>query len=108
MKPRDRLDPELTEAVELMPFDEVTAELLPALRVPFAMPSSDAVERSDRVVPGDPAVALRVHRAKGATGVLPCVYSIHGGGYVLGSNTMDDVLFDALCPKLGVVGVSVE
>ena len=108
MKPRDRLDPELTEAVELVPFDEVTAELLPALRVPFAMPASDAVERSDRVVPGDPAVSLRVHRAKGATGVLPCVYSIHGGGYVLGSNTMDDVLFDALCPKLGVVGVSVD
>jgi acetyl esterase/lipase len=108
VKPRDRLDPELTEAVELVPFDEVTAELLPALRVPFAMPASDAVERSDRVVPGDPAVSLRVHRAKGATGVLPCVYSIHGGGYVLGSNTMDDVLFDALCPKLGVVGVSVD
>jgi len=36
------------------------------------------------------------------------VYSIHGGGYVLGNNTMDDPFFDALCPKLGFVGVSVE
>jgi acetyl esterase/lipase len=105
---RDRLDPELTDAVELVPFGDVTAEILPALRGRFEFPVSDAVERTDRVVPGDPAVSVRVHRAKNATGVLPCVYSIHGGGYVLGSNVMDDVLFDALCPKVGVVGVSVE
>ena len=108
MNARDRLDPELTEAVELVPFGDVTAEILPALRGRFEFPVSDAVERTDHVVPGDPAVSVRVHRAKNATGVLPCVYSIHGGGYVLGSNTMDDVLFDALCPKLGVVGVSVD
>ena len=52
--------------------------------------------------------AVRVHRAKDADGVLPCVYSMHGGGYVLGTNAMDDPVFDELCPKLGLVGVSVE
>jgi acetyl esterase/lipase len=36
------------------------------------------------------------------------VYSIHGGGYVLGSYDMDDVRFDSWCPALGIVGVSVE
>jgi acetyl esterase/lipase len=51
---------------------------------------------------------LRVHRAKGAGGARPCVYSIHGGGYVLGSNTMDDPRLEDWCPKLGVVGVSVD
>jgi acetyl esterase/lipase len=33
---------------------------------------------------------------------------MHGGGYVLGSATMDDPLFDAMTPSLGVVGVSVD
>ncbi len=33
---------------------------------------------------------------------------MHGGGYVIGSNTIDDLLFDDLCPKLGCVGVSVD
>jgi acetyl esterase/lipase len=104
----DRLDPEVAEAIKLLPFDDVTAEILEPLRVRFSMPVSDLVERTDRDAPGDPAVSVRVHRAKDADGVLPCVYSIHGGGYVLGTNLMDDPLFDSLCPKLGVVGVSVE
>ena len=33
---------------------------------------------------------------------------MHGGGYVIGSNVMEDLLFDVLCPKLDVVGVSVD
>ena len=40
--------------------------------------------------------------------MLPCVYSMHGGGYVIGAYAMDDPRFDAWCPKLGFVGVSVE
>jgi acetyl esterase/lipase len=108
--PRDLLDPEIAEAAKAIPFDEVTAEILPALRTGMAIevPLSDAVERIDHVVPGDPDVPVRVHRPKHADGVLPCVYSIHGGGYVLGSNTMEDPVLDELCPKLGVAGVSVE
>jgi len=57
---------------------------------------------------GDPDVRLRVHRPKGVDGVLPCVYSMDGGGYVIGTNAIDDPMFDALCPKLGFVGVSVD
>jgi len=106
--PPDRLDPEVAEAIKMLPFDDVTAEVLPPLRVRFAMPVSDLVERTDHEVPGDPPVPVRVHRAHGADGVLPCVYSIHGGGYVLGTNLMDDVFFDKACPKLGVVGASVD
>lgn len=110
MTPQDLLHPEVAAAAALIPFDEVTAELLPSLRVGMALPVplSDAVERTDHVVPGDPAVPVRVHRPKRADGALPCIYSIHGGGYVLGSNVMEDPVFDELCPKLGVVAVSVE
>jgi acetyl esterase/lipase len=108
--PDDLLDPELADAAAAIPFDEVTAEILVPLRAGTAVePSlSDAVARTDHVAPGDPDVPLRLHRAKGADGVLPCLYSIHGGGYVIGTNLMDDPLFDELCPKLGLVGVSVE
>jgi acetyl esterase/lipase len=36
------------------------------------------------------------------------VFSIHGGGYVLGSLDMDDARFSRWCLELGCVGVSVE
>jgi acetyl esterase/lipase len=108
--PRDLLDPELAEAVALVPFDDLTAADLASLRVATAVevPLSDAVERSDAVVPGDPGVPVRIHRPKKFDGVLPCLYSMHGGGYVIGTYAMDDPLFDQLCPELGFVGVSVE
>ncbi len=109
MTPRDLLDPEVAKAIEVVPFDEVTAEILPSLRGAMpALPLSDAVDRIDHVVPGEPEVRVRVHRAKGAAAAQPCVYSMHGGGYVIGTNATDDPFFDKLCPKLGVVGVSVE
>lgn len=110
MTPRDLLDPEIAAFVELVPFDDVTAEILETLRAAIAveLPLSNAVERTDHVVPGDPEVRVRVHRPRAADGMLPCVYSMHGGGYVVGTNVMDDPLFDELCPKLGCVGVSVD
>ncbi len=69
---------------------------------------SDAVERVEHEVPGDPAVPVRVHRERGTTSPRPALFSIHGGGFVLGSYDMDDARFDRWCPNLGIVGVSVE
>jgi acetyl esterase/lipase len=69
---------------------------------------SDAVERTEHVVSDDPRVVVRVHRPKGVDDPLPCLYSIHGGGYVLGSYDMDDAKFDRYCPRFPCVGVSVE
>jgi acetyl esterase/lipase len=74
-------------------------------------PLSDAVERIDHLAPGSPGcreVPVRVHRPRGVDGPLPCIYSIHGGGYVIGSNLGDDTLFDAWCRRLGCIGVSVD
>ena len=109
VKPTDLLDPAIAEAVQALPFESLTDEQVAMIRS-VQLPSvvSDAVERTDHVLPGEPSVSVRVHRAKGVSGSLPCVYSIHGGGYVIGSNAMDDALFDQLCPALEVVGVSVE
>jgi acetyl esterase/lipase len=112
------LDPEIAGALRALPAFEggYTAESLPALRARSAarmagIQLSDAVERTDVSVPGRdgaPEVLLRIHRPKGAAGPLPCVYSIHGGGYISGSYAADDLRFDRWCPELNCVGVSVE
>ena len=109
MNPTELLDPAIAEAVQALPFEALTDEQVAMIRS-VQLPSlvSDAVERTDHVLPGEPSVSVRVHRPKGVSGPLPCVYSIHGGGYVIGSNAMDDALFDQLCPALELVGVSVE
>jgi acetyl esterase/lipase len=108
--PLERLHPEIAAAVghvALNTLDADTLALIRSVEFPTA-PSSDTVERSDHLVPGEPPVPVRVHRPKDVDGPLPCLYSIHGGGYVMGSYAMDDTLFDGLCPNLGIVGVSVE
>jgi acetyl esterase/lipase len=102
------LDPHVAAAIELLPAFEMSADVLTTFRQFDAVevPLSDAVERTDHVVEGK--VPVRVHRPSGFEGALPCVFSIHAGGYVIGSYAMDDPRFDAWCPKLGFVGVSVE
>jgi acetyl esterase/lipase len=109
------LDPELVPLADTAPVLDLSHEVIAAMRsagqsslMPVPPQLSDAVERTDHVVSDDPRVVVRVHRPKGVDGALPCLYSIHGGGYVLGSYEMDDLKFDALCPELRFVGVSVE
>jgi acetyl esterase/lipase len=71
---------------------------------------SDAVEHVDRHAPGaagDPEVPVRLHRERGVAEPRPCLISIHGGGYVIGSHLGDDGRFDRWCPALRCVGVSV-
>jgi len=104
------LDPELATLVSGFMLDDLDDTMVSAFRdVPPAPPlESETVESIDHTVDGEPAIIVRVHRARGAAGALPCVYSIHGGGYVVGSRDMDDVRLQGMCVALGVVGVSVE
>jgi len=72
---------------------------------------SDRVTRTDLSVPGralQPDVRLRVHRRVGAVGLQPCIFWIHGGGYVLGSRFQDDARFDSWCQRHDLVGVSID
>jgi acetyl esterase/lipase len=103
------LVPEIAAAVGALDLAGLTVDNLPVYRKAFPQAQlSDAVVRTNHNVPGNPDVPVRVHRAAAAEGSLPCVYSIHGGGYVLGSYSMDDQRFDTWCQTLGIVGVSVE
>ena len=109
MKPTDLLHPDIAKVLEAIPVPTMTAEHLATIRRrDLSVELSGAVERVDHRVPGEPPLAVRVHQPKGAAEALPCVFSIHGGGYVMGSNDMDDPLFDQLCPALNLVGVSVN
>jgi triacylglycerol lipase len=69
---------------------------------------SDDVERTDYLVPGNSGVIVRVHRPKGVAGLLPCIYAIHGGGYVSKDRSYFDPRFDVWCPRLSCAGASVE
>ena len=106
------LDPSIVPLADQVPFGDLTNATLAEIRAtPLMLPGelSDAVERVDHVVSEAPRVVVRVHTPKAAaSGPRPCVYSIHGGGYVIGSYEMDDLKFDQLCPALDCVGVSVE
>jgi acetyl esterase/lipase len=71
---------------------------------------SGAVVHADHLAPGgdgDPDVPVRLHRQRGITEPRPCLISIHGGGYVIGSHLGDDGRFDRWSPMLRCTGVSV-
>lgn len=110
------IDPEVAQALSQMPpMAAFTPETLPQVRAQRAAmpkpPLSGNVEMTDYTVPGPqgaPDVVIRVYRPKGASGALPCLYWMHGGGYVLGTYDMEDARFDQWCPLLNCVAVSVE
>jgi acetyl esterase/lipase len=106
---REGLHPEIAEAITLIPFEHMDAESMATVRS-FNMPPppSEVVERQDHLVPGEPEVPVRLHRPTGADEALPCLYAMHGGGYVIGSYDHDSATFDRLCPVLGIAGVAVD
>src|SRR5919206_18170 len=82
---RQELHPDIEPFIAAIPFEALDESMLPAIRAAkVEVPLSDDVLRTEHAVPGDPPVPVRVHRAKDAEGLLPCVYSIHGGGFSAG------------------------
>ncbi|MET0144940.1 MAG: alpha/beta hydrolase [Ilumatobacteraceae bacterium] len=111
------LDPEIAEALARFPIDvgallgTLAADTLATVRATTVAPPVELgnhVERTVHQVPGPAGVVVRVHRPTAATGVLPCIFWMHGGGLVLGDAIGDDPRFDRWCPLLDCVGVSVQ
>jgi triacylglycerol lipase len=79
-----------------------------ALMPPAPIP--DTVAWADHDAPGpegSPSVMVRLYRPAGATGTLPCVYWIHGGGYMGGTadganETASDWALDLQCAVASV------
>ena len=111
---RNLLDPEIGAILAQFPIDLsiLSAETLPIVREMMgAMPGpelSGLVEMTDVDIPGRPGASLRVYRPQGQSEPLPCVYWMHGGGLIMGTNNMDDARFDRWCTLFPCVGVSVE
>jgi acetyl esterase/lipase len=110
-------DPMIRAAIEAGPrLGTVDARTLPKVRADRMLlneqvPLSDEVTRTNITVPGPDGgsdIRLRVHRPRSAEGELPCLYWIHGGGYVLGSPEQDDLRFDRWCQKFNLIGVAVQ
>jgi acetyl esterase/lipase len=116
-----RLDPGIAALLDQWSLPVATTrDEIPTVRqqrLMRAVELSDRVERTDHQVPGPPdgpPVRVRVHRPLEVASQpelrepLPCVVSIHGGGYIVGSYVDDDLRHDRWCPRLGYVGVAVD
>ena len=117
--PKRAYDPELEAVLPLLPTvtDFSDPEAIPALREArmelFGAPRErEDVAREDRRVPGPPGapdVPVRVYRPReAAPGALPCVFEIHGGGFVTGSIEMMDEWCQKVAAEIAAVVVSVE
>jgi acetyl esterase/lipase len=119
----ERIDPELREGLALyrslgFTATDLSGETLLTMRTTAAtlfaeatadIPPNEGVLREDRVVPGpDGDVPVRVHRPAGASGTLPGLLWIHGGGMIFGSIDQDDLTCDAYADGVGCVVVDVE
>jgi len=72
----------------------------------------DDVVKEDRTVPGPkgaPEVPIRIYRPKvDRESARPCVFEIHGGGFILGNIEMMDGWCQAIAAEVDAVVVSVE
>lgn len=123
MNPRELADPELIEPLDgLMEATGGGFDLtdIPATRAMLAamiaavkeqVPTIDGVTAEDALAPGlDGAqgVPVRTYRPAGATGTLPALVWLHGGGFVLGDLELDDLMLRQLSKDTGCVVVNVE
>jgi acetyl esterase/lipase len=122
MSRRDLIDPESRQ-----PLDELLAVLPGGFNaIPDIVARRDAfiqmiaaievlpnqnVTHEDRTVPGPagaPDISVRVYRPADASGTLPGVYYIHGGGMIFGSVETENAEAEQVCEEVGAVVVSVE
>lgn len=74
-------------------------------------PMNENVVIEDREIPGPedaPPVGVRIYRPKAASGVLPGIFFIHGGGMIMGSVEGENLKATELCEAIQAVVVSVE
>ncbi len=115
-----KYDPAFKDILPVLPTvtDFSTLEMIQEMRGARAelfgspTPDRDDVEKQDRSIAGPdgaPPVPIRVYRPKAvAKGLRPCVFEIHGGGFMTGSIEMMDPWCQAYAAELDALVVSVE
>jgi acetyl esterase/lipase len=119
----ERIDPELRDGLALyealgFAAKDLSGQTLADMRTNAAalfaevmkdIPPNPAVAREDRAAPGPQGdVPVRVYRPAAATGTLPGLLWIHGGGMIFGNVDQDDLTCDAFAEAAGCVVVSVD
>jgi len=106
------LDPELRPMVELLPdtgdaFDDIAAArtLFDAWLPEGPVPGEESVETVDELVDGVP---VRIYRPAGASGDLPGILYLHGGGFCIGSIATEHAAAVGLTNAVQAVVVSVD
>ena len=106
MSPRDLIDPEVREPldqlVQAIPggFNSIPdivqrRATVTAMLAALEVPPNPNVTSEDRTVPGPdgaPDITVRIYRPADATGTLPGIYFIHGGGMILGNIDGEDAM----------------
>ena len=110
------VDPELKSLLDLIPTINITEEKLPLIRsAGIPLPSDpDVVKAVDTVVlrvpgpSGEPEVGVSIYSPKDMKEVLPCIFHIHGGGFVRGSSAELCPVHQKLSLEANCVIVSVD
>lgn len=116
---RHLVDPQLLPLLDSWPKILLTPDTLIQMRDTARLPIPEdpaivaAVDSDVRMIPGlagAPDIALHSYRPKSTAAVvpLPCIFHIHGGGYVGGSAEPLAPIHRALVAKLGCALVSVD
>jgi triacylglycerol lipase len=116
MNSRHLVDPDLLELLDALPALQLSAQLLPEVRAAmFPFPAdpeaAKAVAMETRTVPrppNAPPVGVRIYAPKQRTGTLPCIFHMHGGGFVAGSAASREPLHQRLALAADCVILSVD
>lgn len=120
MTRRKLVDPALLPVLDVFPTVALSNELLAPMReaerfaqLPVAVPAEirEAIEQTVRNVPGPtgaPDITLTIYKPRAAQQKLPCIYHIHGGGYVGGAASQLEPLHRPAAFDLNCVIVSVD
>jgi|TARA_R100000005_G_scaffold96344_1_gene82561 acetyl esterase/lipase len=111
------IDPELRPILDLLPpFDLADPATMRATMDAMVGPANAALDTSGTVISdhaapgldGAPEVPVRVYRPESATGTLPGLLYLHGGGFVFGNLESEHATCLAISRRLGIVVVSVD
>jgi triacylglycerol lipase len=108
------VDPELRPFLDMFPSMLLSNELLDAVRsrvLPLPPIEESGVDLERVMIPGPagaPEILLHIYRPREAARPLPCIYHIHGGGYVAGAAKDLEPVHRPLAARLGCAIVSVD
>ena len=106
------IDPAMVAFVDMLADMTIDADGLVDAREGLAGLTGEAepegVQVHEHVVDAEAGIVVRVLRPLTDAEQRPCLFWIHGGGYVLGNRSMDDIQLAASVRELGCVTASVE